>query len=336
MLRLAPRSEVPVRPAGGMRSGGAGAVGGRETGWLPAPVGRGETARPTAPMRRGKTARPAGPIGRGSRPVGGRCPRMRHRRAVRADVAPAVRGGCQLPEGHGLLLMGAVRPGCAQAVGTVTSGGRAGPGWPDGWPGARGGRPDDIVGEALQATRQRPGVGGGSDTAKAKDHGNRDGGGPDGPGPEPRWWRLRRSLARCVRHAELVTERGQGAGLTLQFVTDGLVSEPGQRLYQRPQLRRRAGRQFRAREQGGQGRVPDHGDGPAARPQGVKHVKVRNITAGHSVTPASVKIAAIRRRPRWAATRTAPGLRPTSRATVWVSSPATTRSKITSAWWAGN
>ncbi len=60
------------------------------------------------------------------------------------------------------------------------------------------------------------------------------------------------------------------------------------------------------------------------------------VLAGAVLAGAARRAAACRARRRTgrrcAATRTAPGLRPTSCATAWLSSPATTRSVITSAW----
>src|SRR5690349_14453462 len=68
-----------------------------------------------------------------------------------------------------------------------------------------------------------------------------------------------------------------------------------------------------------------------ATAQPASHVTRGNAVIVHRVTPARSRQAASRRRPRWAATRTAPGVLFTMRATSTVSSPATTRSTMISA-----
>src|SRR5882757_4517739 len=94
------------------------------------------------------------------------------------------------------------------------------------------------------------------------------------------------------------------------------------------------------REGGGEhrivGGVPDRGDLAVRGGREGRHVTSASSTAGHRVTPAGDRVWARRRRPRWAATRTAPGLRPTILATASLSRPASIRSRITSACRGGN
>src|SRR5215467_14771856 len=71
----------------------------------------------------------------------------------------------------------------------------------------------------------------------------------------------------------------------------------------------------------------------AAGPAGEepRHLTLHSARPAQSVTPACATWPASRRRPRCAATRTAPGVLPTILATSPVSSPATTRSMMISA-----
>ncbi len=87
----------------------------------------------------------------------------------------------------------------------------------------------------------------------------------------------------------------------------------------------------RSGEQSIEGEVPDRGDITSRWPREDRHITIASAAAGHRVTPAADNIWARRRRPRWAAIRTAPGLRPTIWATASLSRSATTRSRITSA-----
>ncbi len=62
---------------------------------------------------------------------------------------------------------------------------------------------------------------------------------------------------------------------------------------------------------------PTGGTSPRAADHGkTGHVTGKNATVVQSVTAALASVCASRRKPRWAATRTAPGLRPTIRATA--------------------
>src|ERR1700751_5741779 len=63
-----------------------------------------------------------------------------------------------------------------------------------------------------------------------------------------------------------------------------------------------------------------------------RHLIMHSVGPAQSVTPACATWAASLRRPRCAATRTAPGDLPTILATSPVSRPATTRSMMISAW----
>src|SRR5215469_2797068 len=138
------------------------------------------------------------------------------------------------------------------------------------------------------------------------------------------------------RHTDPALELGPRRGLTGQLVAGGPGGQRGQGVGEGPQPGRQALVGLGAGEQRGQRRVPGFGRVLAAQPPQVRHVTLRTAAADHSVTPVSAKISASRRNPRWAATLTAPALRPVSRATASLSSPATTRSMITSACMAGS
>src|SRR5215472_6326070 len=131
-------------------------------------------------------------------------------------------------------------------------------------------------------------------------------------------------------------ELGQRGGLTGQLIAGGPGRQRGQGVREGLQPWREAFGRLGYCEQRGEGRIPHFGRILAAQPPQVRHFTLRTGAAAHSVTPASASIWASRRNPRWAATLTAPGLLPVSRATASLSSPATTRSKITSACTAGN
>ena len=83
---------------------------------------------------------------------------------------------------------------------------------------AWGRRGDDLMGKPLRESGQRPGVGGGGETAEADDRGTRRDSGFDrqGPGPPSRPAVTRRA-GRGGR-AELATEHGERLGLTVQLV----------------------------------------------------------------------------------------------------------------------
>src|SRR6185437_6289262 len=152
------------------------------------------------------------------------------------------------------------------------------------------------------------------------------------PEPGPELAAAAGALGRYLR-ASLAPELGQSACLTGQFHAGGLGGQRGQDVGHGPQP---GGGVRCPRKQRRQVGVRHDGLVLALRLRDVRHVNIRNVVTRHSVTPASAVIWASLRRPRCAATRTAPGLLRSIRATDSVSRPATTRSRITSAWRRGS
>ncbi len=124
-------------------------------------------------------------------------------------------------------------------------------------------------------------------------------------------------------------ERRQYGSLPGQFPGFGRPGHGGEHPRQVMHLRRRPG--------GDRAPIKDHVQqrlvALAAGPAGVKprHLTIHSVRPAHCVTPARSARSASRRRPRCAATRTAPGVLSTIRATSPVSRPATTRSMMISA-----
>ena len=281
---------------------------------MPAPLPRRDPS--TVPVVREPLVAQAGwdPLAGGVRRQG---TRPRHGLpAVRGDLARAASGRDQVMEGDDLLRGTAVRPGTR--VRDAQPGNRrarhriGGP-----WAGrnvalslmhlrcdlratGRGGCAKGCVSNPLNWCGQRPGKGRGGQATEAERgdaHGRRGlGAEPEGQDAGPTVTRVTRRGWRTGTGS--TPELSQRTGLAGQLVAGGICPQRSQNVGDRPQSRRWLRWWFRAREQSRQRRVTEREHVPLSGPQDVRHLIVRNVTAGHSVTSSVVRSCASARRPR--------------------------------------
>ena len=144
--------------------------------------------------------------------------------------------------------------------------------------------------------------------------------------PPPGWPRDSR---RDTGRGDQPGKHRQSGGLPGQIPGFGRPGHGGEHPRQVVHLWRRPGGDRAPIKEHVQQRLVALAAGPAGGEP--RHLIMHSVRPAHCVTPARAASSASRRRPRCAATRTAPGVLPTIRATSPESRSATTRSMMTSA-----
>ena len=144
--------------------------------------------------------------------------------------------------------------------------------------------------------------------------------------PTPGW---PRGSGRDAGRGDQPGKRRQRGGLPGQIPRFGRPGHGGENTRQVMHLWRRPGGDRAPIKDHVQQRLVALTAGPAGGEP--RHLTMQSVGPAHCVTPARAASSASRRRPRCAATRTAPGVLPTIRATSLESRSATTRSMMISA-----